>query len=109
MMCKFCGAETTMVRRIAGPDGTIDHVDRTCANGHTFISHEVHTSMLADARELNSARQHIRQRVARFYRDQRIAADPRPSTEVAAEYGLTDARVRQIRSSARLNSERKEA
>lgn len=106
-MCKYCGAETTLVRRIPGPDGTIDHVDRTCSNGHTFLSHEVHTSMLADRRELNSARGRIQQRIALFERDRRIAADPRPAAQVAAEYGLTDARVRQIRSSAKLNSERK--
>jgi hypothetical protein len=95
--CNICGAETERTDDHRVGAGWHLSIDRRCTNGHALRTHEVYTNMLADAREMNSALGHTARRVERWARDQRIARDERPSKEVAAEYGLTEARVRQIR------------
>jgi hypothetical protein len=120
--CNLCGAASTIFHREDRPSRTI--MQRRCSNGHVFTTHEVHTTMLADAREMTCAVRNIERRIARFKRDSRIAADRRSATVVAGEYGLTEARVRQIRAAfpalhkehhgmlwptAQLNLEREEA
>lgn len=98
MRCNICGSKTLPI--VANDhDGLQRTVQRRCTHGHIVVTHEVHTTMLADAREMSSAQRHIERRIARWQRDLKIACDPRPNTVVAAEYGLTEARVRQIRAS----------
>lgn len=100
MKCNVCGAATHRVDEHEVMDGCSVAIDRRCANGHAVRTHEVFPTMVADARELESALRLISRRRALFHRDRRIAGDPRPVKAVAAEYGLTEARVRQIRTAA---------
>jgi len=99
MKCPTCGSpsEVTGVR----PADERYHVEynRVCERGHRFQTVEAPLSLLADKRELECAVRNINRRIARFNRDLAIAQDERPARVVAAAYGLTDARVRQIRAS----------
>jgi hypothetical protein len=99
MNCPICGAPSDVLafRRIDEEHRT-DYF-RSCDRGHKFQTSEVHPPQLADKRELECATRNIARRIARFKRDLAIAEDQRPARVVAAEYGLTDARVRQIRAS----------
>ena len=99
MKCSICGADSD----VAGVAHKSEHhaieYSRVCERGHRFKSVEVYPTQLADAREMACAVRNIDRRIARFNRDLAIAMDTRPVKDVAADYGLTDARVRQIRAS----------
>lgn len=97
MKCPICADESLVVQTNRDEHSTEHH--RLCDNGHRFKTVEVYPTMVADARELRCAVNNIERRIARFHRDVGIAADPRPTSVVAAAYNLTDARVRQIRAS----------
>lgn len=98
--CPHCDAATPVLLEC-----TYDAHTRTttrhmlCANSHRFTSKEVPAAMVAPARERRSALSAIERRVQLWVRDRAILRDLRPLREVAAEHGLTEARVRQIRAS----------
>jgi len=97
--CPTCGAESDVIGVARNyKEHQITYL-RVCDIGHRFDTVEVHPTQLADAREMTCALRNIDRRVARFKRDVAIALDTRPPKEVAADYGITDARVRQIRAS----------
>lgn len=99
MNCPICGAPSDVLgfQRLEQEHRT-DYA-RVCDRGHKFQTSEVHAPQLADRRELECAVRNITRRIARFKRDLAIAEDERPARVVAAEHGLTDTRVRQIRAS----------
>lgn len=99
MKCTTCGAPTSVVLFNERPSEYKIVYSRVCEAGHRLTTMEVPLSLLADKRELSCAIRNIDRRIARFMRNAAIAEDPRPAKEVAAAYGLTDARVRQIRAS----------
>ena len=100
MKCPTCAAASQLLaRELVQEHATERH--RVCDNGHRFKTLEVHPTMVADAREWRCAVNKIQRRVALWHRDSAIAADPRPTKVVAADYDITDARVRQIRASFR--------
>jgi hypothetical protein len=99
MKCSVCGSDSDVMGAAHDPqDHRITYM-RVCELGHRFQSVEVYPTQLADAREMACAVRNIDKRWARFKRDVDIARDPRPIKEIAADHGLTDARVRQIRAS----------
>lgn len=99
MRCTICGADSTVEVSAENDEEHRIMLHRICERGHRFVTAEVPITMLADKRELTCALRNIDRRIARFMRNAAIAEDPRPVKDVAAEYGLTDARVRQIRAS----------
>lgn len=99
MKCSICGADSDVTGVAHKPEQHTIEYSRVCDRGHKFKSVEVYPTQLADRRELECATRNIARRIARFKRDLAIAEDQRPARVVAAEYGLTDARVRQIRAS----------
>lgn len=99
MKCSICGADSDVTGVAHKPEQHMIEYSRVCDRGHRFKSVEVYPTQLADRRELECAIRNIDRRVARFNRDLSIAMDNRPVKIVAADYGLTDARVRQIRAS----------
>lgn len=98
MKCPTCAAASEKLPRVHEGQHSTEHF-YLCDNGHRFKTIEVHPTMVADARELRCAVNNIDRRVARYHRDVAIAADPRPTSVVAAAHNITDARVRQIRAS----------
>jgi hypothetical protein len=98
MKCPTCAANSVVLRYEQKEEHAAEH-HRLCDNGHFFKTLEVYPTMVADARELRCAINNIERRITRYHRDVGIAADPRSTTAVAADHGLTDARVRQIRAS----------
>jgi transcriptional regulator NrdR family protein len=99
MKCSICGAESSAVLFQERPHEHQTVFSRLCLRGHRFTTVEVPISLLADKRELTCAQRNIDRRIARYLRDIEIAQDSRPSKVVAAEHGLTETRVRQIRAS----------
>ena len=99
MKCPTCGADSDVTGVARNFKEHYITYHRVCDVGHRFQTVEVHPSQLADGREMTSAIRNIDKRIARYKRDVQIALDPRTSKEVAADYDLTDARVRQIRAS----------
>ena len=101
MMCPICGSASEVRGHLPMPHEHRVLFNRVCDEGHKFMTVEVHVTQLADARELSCAVRNIQRRIARWHRDLLIAEDTRPSKVVAAEHGITDTRVRQIRASHR--------
>ncbi len=99
MKCTICGSTSTVALSQERPEQHRVVFSRVCERGHRFTTVEVPITLLAAKREFACALRNIDRRIARFVRDVAIAEDPRPSKEVAADYKLTDARVRQIRAS----------
>jgi hypothetical protein len=99
MKCSVCGAESLVFSSHSRPHEHQTVYTRICDRGHRFTTVEAPVSLLADKRELACAVRNIDRRIARYLRDVKIAQDSRPSKVVAAEHGLTDTRVRQIRAS----------
>ena len=99
MKCAHCGSESYVTARTVVPETHGVVFSRVCDRGHKFTTVEVYPSQLADAREMSCAVRNITRRIYRFQRDMAIAQDPRPVKDVAEEFNLTDARVRQIRAS----------
>jgi hypothetical protein len=105
MRCPTCGAEPT--RRLVRIDVPEEHRrihHRACPLGHHFWTTEVHFSQLANGREFASAVRGLDRRLAIWRRNEAIALDPRSSHVVAEQYGISSARVRQIRAQARAHS-----
>lgn len=98
-MCSICGSPSDVRGSVPLPREHCVLFHRVCTEGHRFTTVEAHLSQLADARELECAVRNIDRRIARWHRDMLIAEDTRPSKVVAAEHGITDTRVRQIRAS----------
>ena len=100
MKCPVCGTTDSDVKGLTRtPELHKIEYHRVCDNGHRFTTVEVHPTQLADRREMDCAVRRIDRRIAQHRRDLAIAADPRPTSVVAAAYEITDARVRQIRAS----------
>lgn len=102
MKCTVCGAMTQRIGWASHEDPLQEVGIRICSNGHETFTREVPTTFVMRGRELASAQRRVLKRVALFERDERIARDWRPSKEVADDYGITPARVRQIRIQAQL-------
>ena len=101
MKCSICGADSAVEAAQHDPRRHITDIARRCEAGHLFYTVEAHPTQLADSREMRCAVRTIERRVAQYARDSAIAADKRPASVVAAEHGITDTRVRQIRASLR--------
>jgi len=97
--CPICGSESRVETLLQELHAHRVMRSRICVLGHRFHTFEVHLTQLADAREMACALRNIERRVKRWQRDLAIARDPRPVKIVAADYNITDARVRQIRAS----------
>ena len=97
MNCNICGARSLELHRTYSAKLLQNRIERKCMNGHSFFTVEVYPNQLADAREMACAVRTTNRRIELYRRDLEIALDKRSSKEVAASYGLTTARVRQIR------------
>lgn len=101
MMCPFCGSDSKVKLSLPHPLELSTELHRTCSRGHNFLTYEVHPTQLADLREMRCAVRNIRRRISHWHRDEAIRRDKRPIRQIADEYNLTDARVRQIRAAMR--------
>lgn len=90
MKCPVCGAWSSVLATRGA------HRRRECANGHRFTSIEVVPSVV-HAKDYRAYVRGVAERAKTWPRDRRILEDSRSSTVVAREYGITPARVRQIR------------
>lgn len=104
MNCPICGTRSQVALSIERQNEFRIVNSRICDNGHRFTTSEVPLSFLADKRELECAIRNVERRIARYARDSEIIKDNRPAKVVAEKFGITDARVRQIRASS-LNRE----
>lgn len=99
MNCGVCGA-WTLVRETRKADrGFSLKRTRECANGHTFATFEVLASIYRSAgRRKGETLRAAEARAIRAKRDAQIvkACRTRSQTSVAAEFGLTQARVSRI-------------
>lgn len=100
--CPKCDAETSVDKEFDDRKQRTMTVHRECVNGHTFVTKEVHITMVADGRELRSALNHINRRIALWRRDNAIVRDDRSIEEIAAAHDITPTRVRQIRAQVQL-------
>lgn len=90
MKCPICGAWSEVLSTRTGLRR------RECANHHRFSTIEVlHT--LAAKREAQRHATKVKTGVSTWQRNQRIQADPRTSNIIAAEYGLHESTIRQIK------------
>jgi hypothetical protein len=99
MNCPICGMKSHVALSTDRQHEFRIVNSRICDRGHRFTTSEVPLSFLADKRELDSAINTVERRIARYKRDLQLIADKRPAKIVAKEFGITDARVRQIRAS----------
>lgn len=100
MKCNVCGADSSVLDTRAYKDVLLRR-RRRCFNDHVFHTYEVFSGNL-DRRTLADTRRGIQARVAAVKRNRSILARPGVSaTVLAAEFGVTEARVRQIRAGAR--------
>lgn len=101
MNCQRCGAASEVKSTRSAAHGTTAR-RRECFNGHRFTTYEVYEpTFKSNARDLARTWARIVAAATRWARDRRIILDPRGASSVAAEAKLTEARVRQIRASAR--------
>lgn len=94
MKCPHCGAWTNVL------DTRATRRRRECANGHRFATVEVVPSVV-NAKDYRAHLRGAALRAKNWVRDRRVADDPRGSTAIARELGLSEARVRQIRARVR--------
>lgn len=99
MKCPICGAWTEVRDTRAGAHHSVRR-RRQCGNGHTFPTMEVLTPAVS-RKDLASAARAAALRAHNWRRDREIIADPRPTAVIARAWGLTGARVRQIRQEGR--------
>lgn len=95
MNCGKCGAWSSVAETRKVDGGLTLRRRRTCANGHRFTTYEVAGPSALPARATIRAatkRATFAKRNALIVR----ACKTRPNTRVAAEFGITEARVRQI-------------
>jgi hypothetical protein len=99
--CPRCDAPSRIEAQDPDEKRRVVDVLRVCAAGHLFETKEVHATMVADSREMRSARQNIDRRVALWRRDLTIVASAQTDKELAEVHGITPTRVRQIRAAVR--------
>lgn len=97
MKCPTCGAWSSVL----ATRGTTRR--RECANGHRFSTLEVPPGVVSQ-KDYRAFRRGAALRARNWTRDRYIVADPRGSTTLARDLGITEARVRQIRAKARKES-----
>lgn len=90
MKCPICGAWSEVLETRQGVRR------RECANQHRFSTIEV-LRTLAAKREAQRNATKVKTGVSTWARNQRIRADTRVSNIIAAEYGLHESTVRQIK------------
>ncbi len=95
MKCPICGAWSSVLETRESSYETTRR-RRECANRHRFWTYEVHESMRHPASMKRSIAS-IQRRRKMWERDQRIAKDPRPTSVVAAVYGLVPRHILNIR------------
>lgn len=95
MKCPLCSAWSQVVATREAAHNALRR-RRLCANGHKFTTFEVVPEAVS-RRELQASAKTQLQRAKLWRRDEAIRKDPRPATQVAMSYGLTEARIRQIR------------
>lgn len=95
MKCPSCGAESRVLATRTGEHNTLTR-HRECDNLHRFKTREV-IAELMDLRESKKYLAAASSRAGLAKRNGKILRDIRPATEVAKDYGITEARVRQIR------------
>lgn len=102
-LCPLCGGQSgeAALRWVRRNDRFRVMRHRVCENGHVFTTHEVTAAFLAQTREQEAAERARVVRIDLWHRDARIAADPRPAAQIAAEHNITPTRVRQIRAARR--------
>lgn len=95
MKCPICGAVTRVLETRA-TDTHATRRQRECDNLHRFATFEV-VGPAVNPGSLRRAESTVRANQARWQRDRAIRLDPRPPEIVGAEFGLSPARVRDIR------------
>lgn len=96
MMCPKCGAWSEVAETRKQIDLIIRR-RRKCANNHSFTTFEVYPAMVASKRDVRKAAAKASTNAKLWQRDRQIRADSRSTAEVARHWGLTTARIRQIR------------
>lgn len=96
MNCPRCGAQSDVLDTRSGPHHTTRR-RRECHNAHRFVTLEV-LPPATNRRDLAAAARAAMAAAQRWLRDSRIRRDHRAATVVAREHDITEARVRQIRS-----------
>lgn len=99
MKCPRCGTWSTVLDTRPGEHLTTRR-RRECANGHRFTTLEVLPAAV-NVRDLAAAARAAARSALLWVRDQLIRKDKRPATRVARDHDLTEARVRQIRTSTK--------
>lgn len=102
MKCERCGAASDVLETRAAEHGMVKR-RRQCGNGHRFKTFEVYEpTAKAVERDIRGTWRRVQAAAQRWWRDRKIILDPRGASEVARAVQLTEARVRQIRASARV-------
>lgn len=99
MNCPICGSRSHVALSTERHHEFRIMNSRVCDRNHRFTTSEVPLTFLADKRELECAIRNVHRRIERYERDLEIMKDNRPAKVVAKRFGITDARVRQIRAS----------
>lgn len=101
MICPRCGAESQVTETREASMGTFRR-RRQCFNGHRFTTFEVYeqTIKAAGLRDMAATWRKAKASAKMWWRDRAIIMDARSTGAVAAEHGITGARVRQIRAGA---------
>ena len=101
MKCPICGLVGT-VETIRSAEHEMVHRARVCDYGHKFHTYEVYPpTVRSSKRELLVTASKVRANAARWDRDQKIRGSSAEVAVLAAEYGLTKARIRQIQTAPR--------
>lgn len=101
MNCIHCGA-FSLVKETRDHEHGLTRRRRECANGHRFNTYEVYEpTVRAAERDLAATARRAQAAARRWARDRKIILSRASPQALAAEHGLTDARVRQIRAAAR--------
>lgn len=95
MKCHICGAWTIVKETRESPIVGIRR-RRECGNGHLFTTIEVLPAVVSK-RDLRGNMRAAKASAARWQRDDSIRRDPRSATQLAKVWGISEARVRQIR------------
>lgn len=95
MKCTTCDEPAGMVLVREEPDQTLTRLYR-CTYGHTTHTREV-PAVAVGIRELQAAARAAVRRKALWWRNQEIVASTESAAVLRVRYGVTDARIRQIR------------
>lgn len=100
MKCPKCGADSHVAATRKYKDVLLRR-NRTCFNEHTFATYEVFAGNL-DRRTIADTRRGVEAGTKAWKRKQAVLRQPETSaTELAAQLGITEARVRQLRAGTR--------